>query len=722
MVRAQLLSELEEVIMYKQYADQPERQQVMCNTWMKRLQGCLPDVEVWDRILRVRTLIIKPEDDPIPSIKFANLCRKSDRMILAGKTIDSLLTPKQTPPNIVHAQLKYMWARGAREGSLAELRLFGARLAKDFEPWTSDHAQRELLKQCGNRLSKLLARLVEDVLQCYLLATSFDESWYKAWHTWAMVNFNVVNQMDPLAEVRAMGSLVNNLRHIGDALPDTLRLLILWFKLGAHDKISHGIASGFSMVKIDTWLPAHYYPSKLTRPTQIIARIPHEHPRNINNLLTEVGKSHPQALIYPLTVESKSPSEEQGAPIVEQARIVSCELSRVAILWHELWHEGLKEVSRLYAASNRAGMLSVLEPLYEMLEAGSQTVQEIAFNRVFGTQLRHAREACRRYRQFGEALIYLAFLQEIEKQLPQLTPLDLQYVSPVLLNAHNLDLAVPGTYQGGGEIAYISNFTREITIIPSKHRPRRMVLKGSDGRDYEYVLKGHVDLRQDERVMQLFSLLNTLKRRLHVQRYPVIPLALNVGLIGTIQQSDTLHELVRDYRHSIKLPLNNEYQLMVKMAPNYENLPLLEKTEMFKYTMDNTSGQDLYKILWLKIGYILGFGNRHPSNMMVERKTGKVVHIDFVDCFEVAMRLDEFPEKVPFRLTKMLTCAMEVTGIEGSFQKTCEISMGILRDNQEVLMAVLETFVYNPLISWQLVPADVGVQQREGASVLLASH
>jgi FKBP12-rapamycin complex-associated protein len=36
MVRAQMLSELEEIILYKQYADQPERQQTMRKTWMKR--------------------------------------------------------------------------------------------------------------------------------------------------------------------------------------------------------------------------------------------------------------------------------------------------------------------------------------------------------------------------------------------------------------------------------------------------------------------------------------------------------------------------------------------------------------------------------------------------------------------------------------------------------------------------------------------------------------
>jgi FKBP12-rapamycin complex-associated protein len=38
MVRAQMLSELEEIIAYKQYADQPERQQTIKKTWMKRYE------------------------------------------------------------------------------------------------------------------------------------------------------------------------------------------------------------------------------------------------------------------------------------------------------------------------------------------------------------------------------------------------------------------------------------------------------------------------------------------------------------------------------------------------------------------------------------------------------------------------------------------------------------------------------------------------------------
>ena len=59
------------------------------------------------------------------------------------------------------------------------------------------------------------------------------------------------------------------------------------------------------------------------------------------------------------------------------------------------------------------------------------------------------------------------------------------------------------------------------------------------------------------------------------------------------------------------------------------------------------------------VGYILGLGDRHFKNIMLERYTGKIVHIDFGDCFEKAQTRDLKPEKVPFRLTRMLVNAMD---------------------------------------------------------------
>ena len=56
---------------------------------------------------------------------------------------------------------------------------------------------------------------------------------------------------------------------------------------------------------------------------------------------------------------------------------------RVAILWHELWHEGLEEASRLYFGERDvAAMLATLEPLHNLLDRGPQTIKEKSFNQV----------------------------------------------------------------------------------------------------------------------------------------------------------------------------------------------------------------------------------------------------------------------------------------------------------------------------------------------------
>lgn len=284
-------------------------------------------------------------------------------------------------------------------------------------------------------------------------------------------------------------------------------------------------------------------------------------------------------------------------------------------------------------------------------------------------------------------------------------------------------------------------------VITSKQRPRKLCIRGSNGKDYMFLLKGHEDLRQDERVMQLFGLVNTLlqiepdtfRRNLTIQRYAVIPLSTNSGLIGWVPHCDTLHTLVRDYREKRRKMLNSEHREMLKMAPDYDHLTLMQKVEVFEYALQQTKGNDLAKLLWLKspssevwfdrrtnytrslavmsmVGYILGLGDRHPSNLMLDRLSGKILHIDFGDCFEVAMTREKFPEKIPFRLTRMLINAMEVTGIEGTYRRTCESVMLVLRRNKDSLMAVLEAFVYDPLLNWRLLDTAVEKNHRSKAA------
>lgn len=46
---------------------------------------------------------------------------------------------------------------------------------------------------------------------------------------------------------------------------------------------------------------------------------------------------------------------------------------------------------------------------------------------------------------------------------------------------------------------------------------------------------------------------------------------------------------------------------------------------------------------------------------------------------------------------------VQVTGIEGTYRRTCESVMSVLHRNKDSLMAVLEAFVYDPLLNWRLM-------------------
>ncbi len=49
----------------------------------------------------------------------------------------------------------------------------------------------------------------------------------------------------------------------------------------------------------------------------------------------------------------------------------------------------------------------------------------------------------------------------------------------------------------------------------------------------------------------------------------------------------------------------------------------------------------------------------------------------------------------------------QVTGIEGNFRETCNNVMRVLRENKDSVMAVLEAFVYDPLLNWRLIDGEL---------------
>ena len=408
-------------------------------------------------------------------------------------------------------------------------------------------------------------------------------------------------------------------------LQNTLRLLTLWFEYGQYREVYETLSEGIRTVPIEVWLQVL---------PQLIARIDSPRPlvhQLIRHLLIDVGRQHPQALIYPLVVASKSVvrereiaaqrvlnnMKEHNHTLVQQAMLVSEELIRISILWHEKWHEGLEEASRQYFGERSvAGMIDTLEPLHIAIERGSTTLNERTFLDSYSNDLNQAHECTRNFqrtrdqRELHQAWdLYHQVFKRIHSQLPNITSLELDYVSPRLAtHCRDLELAVPGTYEPHKPPITIRSVHARINVITSKQRPRKISITGSDGFEYVFLLKGHEDLRQDERVMQLFGLVNeflssndeTRRRNFIIQRYPVIPLAPNNGLLGWVAQCDTFHALIKEHREKARIQLNAEHRFMQAKAPHYDQLPLINKVEVFEYALNLLEGDDLAKILWHK--------------------------------------------------------------------------------------------------------------------------
>ena len=405
----------------------------------------------------------------------------------------------------------------------------------------------------------------------------------------------MVQRNHVIAAVKGFVNAINfgTKRFSASVQQDMLNLLTCLFRYGEMEGVAKVIRQYVATVPAEAWLGVL---------PQLLARIHIKTPsvRSVlHPLLIKLGEKHPQALMFPLSVLLKSPVAERknsaeslmntlkahSSALVEEALIVSNELIRVAILWLETWHEGLEDASRLYfGEGNVSGMLDLLLPLHEQLEKGPETHREVDFIKNFGQDLAQAHRHIKEYvalvtaggqeiptgpvqsaydptgrlvRQSEEAEtainkawdIYYTVFRRINKQLPSLTKLELDQCSPALSRSRNLELGVPGSYRVDGSYVKIESFSPSVQVITSKQRPRKITLKGSNGKDYVFLLKGHEDLRQDERVMQLFGLVNALlvrdpqtkKHDLKIQRYPITCLSTNCGLVGWVPNTDTFH-------------------------------------------------------------------------------------------------------------------------------------------------------------------------------------
>ncbi|KAJ1732407.1 phosphatidylinositol kinase- protein kinase tor1, partial [Coemansia biformis] len=91
MFQCQMLTELEEIITYKTSNDDTERQMNIVTTWRERLSGIQQDVSMWQRLLRLRSMVLRPILDLDTWIKYVNMSRKSGQLRIARDAIAQLL-------------------------------------------------------------------------------------------------------------------------------------------------------------------------------------------------------------------------------------------------------------------------------------------------------------------------------------------------------------------------------------------------------------------------------------------------------------------------------------------------------------------------------------------------------------------------------------------------------------------------------------------------------
>ena len=103
------------------------------------------------------------------------------------------------------------------------------------------------------------------------------------------------------------------------------------------------------------------------------------------------------------------------------------------------------------------------------------------------------------------------------------------------------------------------------------------------------------------------------------------------------------------------------------------------------------------------MGYLLGLGDRHTQNILIDLESAELIHIDLGVAFDQG-KLLKTPECVPFRLTRDIVDGFGLNSVDGTFKRMCIEVLRLMRENQHIFYTVLRVFVHDPLYKWSLDP------------------
>ena len=220
----------------------------------------------------------------------------------------------------------------------------------------------------------------------------------------------------------------------------------------------------------------------------------------------------------------------------------------------------------------------------------------------------------------------------------------------------------------------------------------------------------------------------TRRRNLRIRTYKVVPLGTrdngHAGIIEFVQNSIALHDFLipaHEKYHPEDIHNDSARKKIAEVGGHsaeqrtqvYRNItqrfnPVMrffflerfkDPDEWFERRLAYTRSTAAISIL----GHVLGLGDRHLHNILLDEHSGEVVHIDLGVAFETG-RVLPVPEVVPFRLTRDIVDGMGITGVEGVFRRCCEFMLDALRREQSSIMTILNVLRYDPLYSWSVSP------------------
>eukprot|EP00475_Leptophrys_vorax_P032402 TRINITY_DN49930_c0_g3_i1.p1 TRINITY_DN49930_c0_g3~~TRINITY_DN49930_c0_g3_i1.p1 ORF type:complete len:338 (+),score=81.80 TRINITY_DN49930_c0_g3_i1:151-1014(+) len=227
-------------------------------------------------------------------------------------------------------------------------------------------------------------------------------------------------------------------------------------------------------------------------------------------------------------------------------------------------------------------------------------------------------------------------------------------------------------------------------------------------------------MRKNSRMMELNSVVNRLLnkdsesrlRKLYLKTYAVIPLEERCGIIEWVPQTMGLRFAIEksgpsgaalmkkdEIKKVYELPRLQAFRTMLQLCP-----PQLYRWFLLNFQHPTVWFEARQKFarsfaVWSMVGHLVGLGDRHGENILLDKSSGECMHVDFDCLFDAGKYLPE-PEIVPFRLTSNIVDAFGVTGYEGAFRICSEKSLSVLRGNKDVLLNVLDSFLYDPLVEW----------------------